>query len=35
MAQDVISPGECSTCPGEKDEIHFWGVKYPIDINEV
>ena len=33
MAQDALSPGECSACPGEKGEIHFWGVKCPIDIN--
>ena len=33
MAQDVIYPGEGSVCASEKDEIHCFGVKCPIDIN--
>ena len=32
MAQDAIYPGEGSVCPGEKGEIHCFGVKCPIDI---
>ena len=33
MAQDVICPGEGSVSTGEKGELHFLGVKCPIDIN--
>ena len=33
MAQDVIYPGEGSICASEKGEIHYFGVKCPIDIN--
>ena len=35
MAQDVIYPGEGSVCTREKGEIHCFGVKCPIDINQV
>ena len=35
MAQDVICPGEGSMCTWEKGEIHYLGVKCPIDINYV
>ena len=31
MAQDVSYPGEGSVCACEKGEIHYFGVKCPID----
>ena len=33
MAQDVIYTGECFVCTWEKGEIHYFGVKCPIDIS--
>ena len=33
MAQDVLYLGEGSMCTSEKGEIHYFGVKCPIDIN--
>ena len=32
-AQNVIEPGEGFVYTLEKDAIHCFGVKYPIDIN--
>ena len=35
MAQDVIYSGEGSVCTLEKSEVDCFGVKRPIDVNQV
>ena len=35
MAQDVIYSGEGSVCTLEKGEVDCFGVKRPIDVNQV
>ena len=35
VTQDVIYPGKCFMCTWEKGEIHYFGVKCPLDISWV